>query len=309
MKAVVCTRYGSPDVLEMMDVLLPIPNKRQMLVRVFASAVNSADVRTRSFDVPKTLRVFMRMLIGWRKPRRPVLGTVFSGIVVQTGTSVNSFAVGEEVFGCTRGLAFGCHAEYVLVNADGPVCHKPKGASHEEAAALVFGGTTSLYFLGKFRSTSYTNILVYGASGAVGSAAVQIARNMGFSVTASASAANKEMVLSLGAQKFVDYTSGKLVHCEETFDVIFDAVGKLDRRQARELLAQRGVYLSVGGLDVAKETKDQLQQIASWFTEKKLRAVIDAIYPMELARIAHRHVDSGHKRGNVILLIDAGTSP
>jgi NADPH:quinone reductase-like Zn-dependent oxidoreductase len=308
MRAIVYRQYGSPDVLEVMDIPQPIPNEHQLLVRVFVSAVNSADARTRSLDVAQPMRTFMRMIMGWRKPRRPVLGTVFSGVVVQTGASVDSFAVGEEVFGCTQGLAFGCHAQYVLVNADGPVCRKPKTASHEEAAALVFGGTTSLHFLGKLHPANYRNILVYGASGAVGSAAVQIAHNLGYAVTASASAGNKEMVLSLGAQKFVDYADDGLKYCGETFDVIFDAVGKLDRRQARELLAQKGVYLTVGGMDVAKETKEQVQQIASWYEEDKLRAVIDAIYPMELARIAHQHVDSGHKRGNVILMIDSGTT-
>jgi NADPH:quinone reductase-like Zn-dependent oxidoreductase len=128
---------------------------------------------------------------------------------------------------------------------------------------------------------------------------------MGYLMTASASAGNKELVLNLGARKFVDYTSGDPAHCGQTFDVIFDAVGKLDRRQARELLSQRRVYLTVGGMDVAKETKGQVHQIASWFAEKKLRAVIDAIYPMELARIAHQHLDSGHKRGSIILLIHA----
>lgn len=304
MKAVVYSHYGSPDVLEIKDISKPIPNERQVLIRVLASAVNSGDVRTRSLDVPQPMRTLMRLIMGWKKPRRPVLGTVFSGFIVQVGASVDSFSVGEEVFGCTEGMAFGCHAQYVLANADGPIHRKPQAASHEEAAALVFGSATSLYFLGKLRPADSQTILIYGASGAVGSAAVQIARNLGYSVTASASAANKELVVGLGAEKFLDYAGGELAQYTGKFDVIFDAVGKLDRKQARKLLVKKGVYLTVGGLDVSKETKEHMRQIASWYTEKKLKAVIDAIYPMELARIAHQHVDTGHKKGSVVLAID-----
>jgi NADPH:quinone reductase-like Zn-dependent oxidoreductase len=304
MKAVVYSHYGSPDVLEIKDISKPIPNERQVLIRVVASAVNSGDVRTRSLDVPQPMRTLMRLIMGWKKPRRPVLGTVFSGFIVQVGASVDSFSVGEEVFGCTEGMAFGCHAQYVLANVDGPIHRKPQAASHEEAAALVFGSATSLYFLGKLRPADSQTILIYGASGAVGSAAVQIARNLGYSVTASASAANKELVVGLGAEKFLDYAGGELAQYTGKFDVIFDAVGKLDRKQARKLLEKKGVYLTVGGLDVSKETKEHMRQIASWYTEKKLKAVIDAIYPMELARIAHQHVDTGHKKGSVVLAID-----
>jgi NADPH:quinone reductase-like Zn-dependent oxidoreductase len=184
--------------------------------------------------------------------------------------------------------------------------HKPKLASHEMAAALIFGGTTALYFLGKLSVRRGRTILIYGASGAVGSAAVQIAKNLGFSVTASSSAANEQMALDLGAEHFLDYSKELDSYTKEPFAVIFDAVGKLDRSIVRRLLAKKGSYLTVGGLDVAKETKEQLQQLATWFDAGTLKPVIDAIYPLESVQKAHLRVDSGHKRGNVVLSVGKG---
>jgi NADPH:quinone reductase-like Zn-dependent oxidoreductase len=303
MKAIVCTRYGTVEGLKLQEIPVPVPNKKQLLVQVHATAVNTSDTRIRSLQVSQPLKTILRLVVGWRKPRKPVLGMVFSGTVVEIGSSVADFTVGDEVFGCTSGINFGCHAEYVVVDAEGPVEHKPKLASHEMAAALIFGGTTALYFLGKLSVSRGRTILIYGASGAVGSAAVQIAKNLGFTVTASSSAANEQMVLDLGADTFIDYTKGISPYTGEPFAVIFDAVGKLDRSIVRQLLAKKGSYLTVGGLDVAKEKKEHLKQLAAWFDAGALKPVIDAIYPLESVQKAHLRVDSGHKRGNVVLSV------
>jgi len=303
LKAVICTRYGGPEVLQIQDVRKPVPKGGEILVRVMASAVNSADVRTRGLEVSGLMRIAMRLMLGWSKPRQPILGTVFAGTV--EGRGAGSFKTNDRVYGCTSGLSYGCHAEYVTVKSDGAVAPIPENASFDEAVSLVFGGTTALSFLDKANPQDGQEFLVYGASGAVGTSAVQIGSALGLKVTGVASGANEELVRGLGASDFIDYRNEDYIVKGLSYDIIFDAVGKTSKAIAKKALKPGGRFITVGGASVAKETKAQLEQIKAWFEQGKLKAVIDRTYDLENAADAHAYVEKGHKKGNVVLRIQS----
>lgn len=303
MKAVICTRYGGPDVLKITDVKKPLPKTGELLVRVMASAVNTADTRTRGLDVAGPMKLAMRLMLGWKSPRQPILGTVFAGIVEEANT--DQFRKGDRVYGCTSGVSYGCHAELVAVKTDGAVASTPESATFEEAASLLFGGTTALYFLDKVNPESGQKLLVYGASGAVGTAAVQIGSALGLKVTGAASGANEELVRGLGASDFIDYRNDDFTKKGIRYDIIFDAVGKTSKSKAKPALKPGGSFITVGGASVAKETKAQLERISAWFEQGNLKAVIDRVYDLESAAEAHAYVAKGHKKGNVILKIQS----
>lgn len=304
MKAVICTRYGGPEVLEIREIPPPAVGKQDVLVRVHAAPVNSADARSRGLKVSGLLKPMMRLALGLARPRQPVLGTVYAGVVEKVGASVREFKPGDAVFGCAPGLRFGCHAQYAAVPENSAIAKKPEGLPFEEAAALVFGGTCALYFLEKAAPKEGQSALIYGASGAVGTMAVQVAHNLGLRVTAAASGRNEELVRSLGASEFVDYTKAGFALPKGGFDIVFDAVGKLGAKQMRAALKPGGRYVTVGGLDTSKETAEQLERLAAWFREGKLKAVIEKTLPMERAAEAHALADSGRKRGSVVLIMD-----
>lgn len=301
MKAVICTRYGGPEVLKVADVQKPIPKDGELLVRVLASAVNTADTRTRGLAVAGPMKIAMRIMLGWKSPRQPILGTVFAGTVEEAYT--DKFRKGDRVYGCTSGVSYGCHAEFVTVKADGAVAHMPASATFEEAASLIFGGTTAIYFLDKVNPEANQKLFVYGASGAVGTAAVQIGSALGLKVTGVASGANEELVRRLGASDFIDYRSDDYTKKGISYDIIFDAVGKTSKSKAKLVLKPGGSFITVGGASVAKETKVQLARLNVWYEQGKLTAVIDRVYDLESAAEAHAYVDEGHKKGNVVLKI------
>jgi NADPH:quinone reductase-like Zn-dependent oxidoreductase len=303
MKAVICTRYGGPEVLQIADIMKPVPKTGELLVRVMASAVNTADTRTRGLDVAGPMKIAMRLMLGWKSPRQPILGTVFSGTVEETNT--DQFKKGDRVYGCTSGVSYGCHAEFVAVKADGVVAPMPENASFEEAASLLFGGTTALSFLDKVNPEAGQKLLIYGASGAVGTAAVQIGSALGLKVTGAASGANEELVRGLGASDFIDYRKEDYSAKELSYDIIFDAVGKTSKAKSKLALKPGGSFITVGGASVAKETKAQLERIRTWFEQGKLKAVIDRVYDLESAGEAHSYVDKGHKKGSVVLKIQS----
>lgn len=303
MKAVICTRYGGPEVLQIADIMKPVPKTGELLVRVMASAVNTADTRTRGLDVAGPMKIAMRLMLGWKSPRQPILGTVFSGTVEETNT--DQFKKGDRVYGCTSGVSYGCHAEFVAVKADGVVAPMPENASFEEAASLLFGGTTALSFLDKVNPEAGQKLLIYGASGAVGTAAVQIGSALGLKVTGAASGANEELVRGLGASDFIDYRKEDYSAKELSYDIIFDAVGKTSKAKSKLALKPGGSFITVGGASVAKETKAQLERIRTWFEQGKLKAVIDRVYDLESAGEAHAYVDKGHKKGSVVLKIQS----
>jgi NADPH:quinone reductase-like Zn-dependent oxidoreductase len=303
MKAILCNEYGSPEVLKIKEVAKPVPGKNEILVKQFSTTINSCDVRIRSLEAKGITKVIMRLIMGWNGPKQPILGNVFSGVIEEIGRDVKGFKIGDKVYGANPGLKQGCYAEYVLVNENSPIALKPHNISYDQAASLVFGGTTALHFLDKIDYKFKQSILVYGASGAVGTAVVQISRIMGLHITAVASTRNEEFVRSLGANVYIDYQNQSMEQLKDKFDIVFDAVGKLDKKVAKGLLKTNGDYLTVSGLEVAKETKNQLERLGSWFEEGRLKSMIENTYEFDEIQGAHKFVDTGRKRGTVVLKV------
>lgn len=303
MKAVVAEKYGPPEVLQIVEIEKPTPKAHEVLVRIKASAVNSADVRTRALNVPAPLKPIMRLVLGFARPRK-VFGVVFSGVVESVGRKVTRFKPGDEVYAST-GFSFGGNAEYAAFDERKAIALKPRKASFEEAAALPFGGTTAMYFLGKagIAQARDKKVLIYGATGAVGTAALQIAKHYGAEVTAVSGSDGAELAGSLAADHVIIYTEEDFTENGQKYDIIFDAVGKVSKNVCLASLAPYGKFVTTGGLDTANETRSQLEFLAELFDHSELRAVIDRTYPMEDVVEAHRYVDRGKKRGNVVLAI------
>ena len=304
MKAVICPKYGPPEVLTIRELPKPTPKNNEVLIKIIATSVNTGDVRIRGLRVEGFMKFVMRIMLGFTKPRRPILGTVFSGIVEQVGETVNQFKVGQEVYG-TTGLKQGCHSEYICISENKVITHKPKNASFEEAAALPFGGQTAIYFLrkGKIEDIKNPQVLIYGATGSVGTAAVQIAKHYGATVTAVCSSKGKELTQALGADKIILYDLEDFTKVSDKFDIIFDAVGKTNKKQCMPLLKPNGKFFSVEGTDISSERTEYLEFLCQLFENKNYVAIIDKVFPMEEVVEAHKYVETGRKKGNVILKI------
>ncbi|WP_227397049.1 NAD(P)-dependent alcohol dehydrogenase [Jeotgalibacillus aurantiacus] len=302
MKAVICTAYGPPDVLKLQEIEKPVPKEFDLLIKVHASAVQSGDRRVRALDVPAAGKFPMRIALGFKAPRKPVLGVVVAGEVVETGSRVQHFKVGDRVYGLT-GMRFGGYAEYACIKEHKCVQLMPLNASFTEAASLPFGGTTALHFLRRVKIEQANTVLIYGASGAVGSMAVQIAKYYGAHVTGVCSGRNVELVKSLGADAVIDYTKEGYDSELTTYDAVFDASGKINKQSARQHLNEQGLFSTVAGQGVATEFKEDLTLLNQMFEAGNLRAVIDSIYPMEEIVAAHRYVDADQKAGNVIVSV------
>ena len=302
MKAVICTNYGSPEVLHIAEIAKPAPKDDELLIKIIAAAVNYGDTRVRKLEANEPLRFFMRFILGFNKPKNPILGSVFSGIVEQTGRNVKDFAVGDEVFGLT-GLKMGAHAEYTTIPENKMVAKKPSNATFAEAAAITLGGHTSIYFLnkGKIKEIANPIVLIYGATGAVGTAAIQIAKHYHAHVTAVCSKAGQALVKELGADDIVLYDKEDFTQIPKKFDIVFDAIGITSKKQCAPLLKPGACYVTVGGLDVAKEQKEQLELLRALFEAGKYNATIDRVYPLGEIVEAHRYVDTGRKKGNVVV--------
>ena len=309
MKAIICTRYGTPEVLQPAEVPQPVPLDNEVLIRIHATTCHIGDVRIRSADVPLGLQLPFRLYMGILKPKRRILGMELSGVVEAVGKAVRRFKTGDAVL-ASSGFVLGGYAEYVCLPEDardirkGLVVHKPTAMSFGEAAAgLATGGITALSMLRKVDLRPGRRVLVYGASGSVGVYAVQLARHFGADVTGVCSTANLALVRSFGACKVLDYTWNEVETCTETFDVVFDAVGKLPAALARRLSSPSGRRLSVRSDigPVGKMTTEELQFLTALVDKGALRTFIDREYPLDRVVEAHTYVQQGHKRGHVVV--------
>ncbi|MFC6040152.1 NAD(P)-dependent alcohol dehydrogenase [Paenisporosarcina macmurdoensis] len=303
MKAMVCTQYGSPDVLELREIEKPVPKDNEVLVKVHATTVTAGDLRVRGFDSPVLLWIPMRLVLGLRKPRKPILGVELAGEIVEIGKNVNQFKIGDQVFALT-GMSFGAHAEYTCLPESAMMAIKPSNMTYQEAAGVLFGGTSALYFLRKGNIQKGQKVLIYGASGAVGTSAIQLAKSFGAEVTGVCSSANAQLVRTLGADKVIDYTIEDFTKRDERYDIIFDAVGKTSKSNCRKALTPTGSYVTVDGQGIAKVRKDDLIFLKELMEKGKIKPVIDRRYPLEQIPEAHRYVEKGHKKGNVVITLD-----
>lgn len=301
MRAMVYTKYGAPDVLKLQEVEKPVPEDHEVLVKVHATTVTSGDCRVRGLNAPMLLRFFMRMILGFNKPRKQILGTELAGEIEAVGKEVKRFKKDDPVF-AFPGMRMGAYAEYACL-PDKLVAMKPANASDEEAAAVLFGGTTALHFLRKGKIQPGQKVLIYGASGSVGTSAVQLAKHYGAVVTAVCSSANIELVKSLGADKVIDYTKEDFTSRGELYDIVFNAVGKIKKSNCKKALAPHGTYVSVVGMEVAKVSTEDLIFLQELMETGKIHAVIDRCYPLEQIPEAHRYVEKGHKKGNVVIRV------
>jgi len=324
MKAILHTKYGPPDELQLKEVDKPLPKDNEVLIKVHASTVTTTDCNVRNLTfVPKSFRFLAGMMFGFKKPKINILGIDLAGEIEAVGNKVKRFRIGDQVFG-SAGTKFGAHAEYVCVSEEGALVIKPAKMTFSEAAAISLAGNTALFYIRDLaKIQAGQKILIHGASGAIGTYAVQLAKYYGAEVTGVCSAANAEMLKSLGATKVIDYTKEDFTKSGERFDFVFSVVGKTTFSQCKGLLKQKGIYLEnmlelkdmltmmwtsiiggkkmKGGVSAAKAVN--LNFFIELIESGKLKPVIDRSYPLEQTANAFQYVEQGHKKGNVVITV------
>ncbi len=317
MKAIVCTKYGPPEVLQLKEVAKPIPKNNEVLIKIHATAVTASDCIIRGFKMPgrqgfpkkQIMELMMRLYVGFTKPRNPILGLVLSGDIESVGKDIKQFKKGDQVYGFT-GYSFGTYAGYKCMSEKeskrGCLAIKPNNMSHEEAASVTYGGILAAYFMRNVKIQSGQKVLIYGASGAIGTIAVQIAKYFGAEVTGICSTSNIELIKSLGAHKVIDYTKEDSIKKLELYDFIIDAVGENKssklKIQCKKALSQSGIYISVDD-EILKLRSEYLVLLKELIEAGHVKAVIDSSYPLEQIVEAHRYVDKGHKKGSVVITV------
>ncbi len=319
MKAITYTKYGPPEVLQVNEIEKPTPKDNEVLIKIYATTATLYDCWARSCTAPPGFGFLSRMASGFRGPKQPILGTELAGKIVAIGKDVNRFQKGDQVFGYTENL--GAYGVYICLPEDGALALKPINMTYEEAAAVPQGALTALYFLKKGNIKSGQKILIFGASGGVGSFAVQLAKYFGAEVTGVCSTPKLELVKSLGADKVIDYTKEDFTNGDETYDIIFDTVGKSPISGSIKSLEEEGLYIhTTFGLlrlfgmlwrkrkttkkviiGLVEENPEELAVLKDLIETGNIRAVIDKIYPIEQAAEAHRYVETGQKKGQVVI--------
>ena len=321
MKAVICTKYGPPEVLQLKIVKKPIPKDNEVLVKVHASTVTSGDCRLRSATYPPWFKLFALLIYGIRKPRKNIPGDELAGEIEAIGKDVKLFKKGDQVYGMSSEIGFGgTNCDYKCLPYNKTVALRPTNMSYEEAAAVPFGGVSAFHFLNKAGIQSGDKVLIYGASGSVGTFAVQIAKYFGAEVTGVCSTSNLNLVKSLGADKVIDYTKEDFTKNGQTYDAIFDAVIKTTFTHCKSSLRQKGKYITVDWplfqalwtsligsnriiFGIAPTSSEILISLKKLIEAGKVKAVIDRRYPLEQIAEAHSYVDKGHKKGNVVITV------
>lgn len=323
MKAIICTKYGPPEVLQFIEIEKPVPGNNEILIKVRATTVAIADSRIRSFTVPPSVWIPARLALGLAKPRKNILGVELAGEVEAVGKDVTLFKKGDQVFAATL-KNFGAHAEYICLPENDPIARKPANITYEEAAALPIGARTALHFLKKGNIRKGQKVLIYGASGSVGTYAVQLAKHFGAEVTGVCSSTNLELVNSLGADKVIDYTEPDFTKKLKKYDMVFLAVDKLPFSICSQILNEEGVYLNVTNpiknfgqiwtsiatrkkitmSENIPETAEYLIALKELVEKGKLKPAIDKTFKFEQIVEAHRYVDNGHKKGNVVITVN-----
>lgn len=309
MKAVICEKYGDPEVLKLGEVAKPTPNDNEICVKIQATAVTNSDIFIRGSKLPFPIIIPFRLMIGITKPRKSIIGLVFSGEIDSIGKNIKRFKPGDNVFGLT-GFNLGCYAEYICMketdSKSGCVSLKPENINHEEATMAAYGGLLAFQYLEKGDIQIGQKVLIYGASGTTGTLAIQIAKSFGAEVTGVCSTSNLEMIKNLGADYVIDYTKQDSVPNDITYDFILDAVGKAKTSKLKDsckrALAANGKYVSIDDGDL-KLYSHRLDKIKDYVESGKIKPVMDKIYSLDEIVEAHRYVENGHKKGGVAITV------
>ena len=313
MKAMVCTKYGPPEVLQVKQCKKPIPRADEVLIKVYATSVTNSDLFIRGSNIPLRFMIPMRLMIGIRRPRNPIIGEVLSGEIERVGSEIKRFHVGDQVYGLT-GFSLGAYAEYKCMketdSKQGCLAIKPRNISFEEATSAAYGGLLALQFLEEGAITRGQNVLIYGASGTSGTIAIQYAKYLGATVTGVCGPSHTEFVASLGADRVLDYTRDESIKDLEDYDVVIDTVGKRKTSALKKACAHAlrvgGKYISIDDGSLLLNSQ-RLHKITELVELGVIKPVNDRVYPFEQMSDAHRYVEMGHKAGNVAITVHKAT--